>query len=155
SPRLWSRVAVRFDVFVNRPVQQRRAHQPIEEVADHCADGARNRRHIAPGATPGQGAACVIVTTLSFIVMLPVREVVPVFADTLNETGSSPCRGMLLVTAIQDTFARAVQTHRSCSAPPQLFGTLCWNTVKLPVAAADVKLNADSLTAYRPPACST
>ena len=101
---------------------------------------------MAPAAMPGQGAACVIVTTLSLTVMVPVRAVVPVFAETLNETGLSPCRGMLPVTVIQDTFARAVQTHRSCSGPPQLFGRLCWYTMKLSVIDADVKLNADWLT---------
>src|SRR4029453_4015825 len=132
--RLQCGTAVGLDVFIDRPVQQRRAHHTVDEVADRGADVACCRRHTPSEATPGQGAACVTVTTLSLTVILPVREEVPVFADTLNATGLSPCCGMLLVTVIQETFDRAVQTHRSCSAPPQLFGTLSCNTEKLPFA---------------------
>ena len=55
--------------------------------------------------------ACVIVTASPRTVILPLRDEPLVLADTVNETGLSPCRGMLLVTVIHDTLARAVQTH--------------------------------------------
>jgi hypothetical protein len=43
--------------------------------------------------------------------MLPVRAAGVSFAATMNATGLSPLRGMLLVTVIQATVDCAVHTH--------------------------------------------
>lgn len=41
-----------------------------------------------------------------------------VFGVTVKLTGSSPVRGMLLVTVIHGTVDTADQTHAFCSGPP-------------------------------------
>jgi hypothetical protein len=65
-----------------------------------------------------------MTTTLSRTVIRPSRAG-PLLGATVNVTGLSPARGMLVVTVIQGTFDVAVHTHRSCVALPHVFGTLC------------------------------
>jgi hypothetical protein len=65
-----------------------------------------------------------MVTALSRTVMVPTRAAAASFAATVNATGLSPALGMLLVIVIQGTSARAVQTQRSCVAPPHVVGSL-------------------------------
>jgi hypothetical protein len=61
-----------------------------------------------------------MTTTLSRTVMRPTRGEVLLFAATVNQTGSSPDRGMLLVIVIQLESDCAVHMQRSCVAPPHV-----------------------------------
>src|SRR5262245_17840131 len=95
-----------------------------------------------------------MTTILSRTAIRPTRAVAPSFAATVNATGLSPARGMLLVTVTHGASDTADQTHRSCVAPPHVLGTLCCTTLKVPDVAAAVKLNAVWLTPYWQPACA-
>lgn len=97
-------------------------------------------------AAESQRPACVTTTVLSRTLMVPARAVAPSLGATLNDTGLSPDLGMPVVIVIQGTSDCAVQTQRSWVAPPQVIGSLCWSTSKVPEAALAVKLNAVRLT---------
>jgi hypothetical protein len=88
-----------------------------------------------------------MTTTLSRTVIRPVRGADPVLGATVNATGLSPARGMLLVTVIHGTSETAVQMQRSCVAPPQTMGSLCCTTSNELAPPAGVKVNALWLTA--------
>ena len=85
---------------------------------------------------------CVICTTLSRTVILPVRGDAPGFAATVNLTGLSPACGIEVVIVIHGTSASAVQRQAFCSGPPQVFGSLACTTLNslFPPAAATLIL---------------
>lgn len=91
--------------------------------------------------------AWVITTTLSRTMIRPMRGAEPELASTVNATGLSPARGMLLVTVIHGTSETAVHMQRSCVAPPHVMGSLCWKTLNDPGPPSAATLNEFGLTA--------
>ena len=119
-----------------------------------CLNNVWGSPHGSVWAVGGTGPALVLrghrgaaVTTTPSSAALHSLGATTTLVATVKDAGLSPVCGMLVVTVIHATSDRAVHRHRSCVAPPQVFGSLCWSTSNRPVPPAAENPNVVSDTA--------